>query len=42
MDYADKTYDVLSGVATLQGNRTHGTIRGKTFSGQALTGTFHC
>ena len=42
MEYADKTYDVLSGVAMLQGNRTHGTINGKTFSGQALSGTFHC
>ncbi len=40
--YADKSYDVLSGVATLQGHRTRGTIRGNTFSGQALTGTFDC
>jgi hypothetical protein len=42
VEYADKSYDVLSGVATLQGHRTRGTIRGNTFSGQALTGTFHC
>jgi hypothetical protein len=41
-EYADKSYDVLSGVATLQGHRTRGTIKGDTFSGQALTGTFHC
>ena len=40
--YADKSYDVLSGVAILQGHRTHGTVRGKTFTGQLLAGTFHC
>ena len=42
VEYADKSYDVVSGVATLQGHRSRGTIRGNTFSGQALTGTFHC
>ena len=42
VEYADKSYDVLSGVASLQGHRTHGTVTGKTFTGQPLTGTFHC
>jgi hypothetical protein len=42
VEYADQTYDVLAGVATLTGNRTQGTVSGKTFSGQPLTGTFHC
>ena len=42
VEYGGRSYDVLSGVATLQGHRSHGTIKGKAFSGQALTGTFHC
>jgi hypothetical protein len=42
VEYADKSYDVLSGVAILQGQRTHGTIKGNTFDGRALSATFHC
>ena len=40
--YADKSYDVLSGVAFLKGHRTHGGVTGKTFTGQTLTGSFRC
>lgn len=42
VEYANKSYDVLSGSASLKGHRAHGTVKGKTFSGQPLTGTFHC
>ena len=42
VEYGGKSYDVLSGIASLQGHRSHGTFKGKTFLGQALTGTFHC
>jgi hypothetical protein len=42
IEFAGKSYDVLTGVAVLKGHRTRGTVKGKTFSGRALTGTFHC
>jgi hypothetical protein len=42
LEYANTSYDVLSGVATLKGNRSRGTVRGKTVTGQLLTGTFDC
>ena len=42
IEYGGKSYDVLSGVASLEGHRSHGTIRGKAFSAQMLIGTFHC
>ena len=42
IEFGGTAYDVLSGVATLQGHRSHGTVRGKAFSGQDVTGTFHC
>jgi hypothetical protein len=42
VEYANKSYDVLSGIASLKGHRTHGTVKGKAFTGQPLTGTFHC
>jgi hypothetical protein len=42
VEYANKSYDVLSGIASLKGHRTHGTVKGKAFSGQPLAGTFHC
>jgi hypothetical protein len=42
LEYANTSYDVLSGVATLKGNRSRGTVVGKTVSGQLLTGTFTC
>jgi hypothetical protein len=42
LEYANNSYDVLSGVATLKGDRSRGTVRGKTLTGQLLTGTFKC
>lgn len=42
VEYANKSYDVLSGSASLKGHRTHGTVKGTAFTGQPLTGTFHC
>jgi hypothetical protein len=42
LEYANTSYDVLSGVATLKGNRSRGTVRGKTVTGLLLTGTFSC
>jgi hypothetical protein len=42
LEYANTSYDVLTGVATLKGNRSRGTVRGKTVTGQLLTGTFIC
>lgn len=42
LEYANKSYDVLAGVATLQGDRSRGTVRGKSLTGQLLTGTFKC
>jgi hypothetical protein len=42
LEYANKSYDVLAGVATLQGDRSRGTVRGKALTGQVLTGTFKC
>jgi hypothetical protein len=42
LEYANTSYDVLSGVATLKGNRSRGTVRGKTLTGLLLTGTFAC
>jgi hypothetical protein len=42
LEYANTSYDVLSGVATLKGNRSRGTVRGNTVAGELLTGTFDC
>jgi hypothetical protein len=42
VEYAGKSYDVLSGVASLKGHRSYGTITGQTFSGRPLYGRFHC
>jgi hypothetical protein len=42
LEYGNKSYDVLAGVATLKGDRTRGTVSGKTVTGQLLTGTFDC
>jgi hypothetical protein len=42
LEYANTSYDVLSGAATLKGDRSRGTVRGKTVTGQPLTGTFNC
>jgi hypothetical protein len=42
LEYRGRSYDVLAGVAKLQGRRSHGTVAGQAFSGQRVTGTFHC
>jgi hypothetical protein len=42
LEYANTSYDVLSGVATLKADRSRGTVSGKTVTGQLLTGTFDC
>jgi hypothetical protein len=42
VEYANTSYDVLAGVATLKGNRSRGTVHGKTLGGQTLSGTFAC
>ena len=42
-NYGGKPYLIISGATvTLQGNRSRGTVSGKTLAGQQLTATFHC
>ncbi|HVP75399.1 MAG TPA: hypothetical protein VMS63_05195 [Gaiellaceae bacterium] len=42
VNHGGKGYAVLAATVKLQGNRSHGTVSGKTLTGQPLTATFHC
>ena len=42
LEYANKSYDVLSGVGDAQRRPLARHVRGKTVTGQSLTGTFNC
>ena len=42
VNYGGKGYAVLAATVKLQGNRSHGTVSGKTLTGEQLTATFHC
>jgi len=42
VNYSGKGYAVLAATVKLQGNRSHGSVSGKTLTGQQLTATFHC
>jgi hypothetical protein len=40
--YGGKSNSALSATAVLAGNRTHGTVHGRTLTGQQVSATFHC
>ena len=43
VNYGGKAYLIISGATVkLQGNRSRGTVSGKTLTGQQLTASFHC